>query len=130
MSLAQTVEALQKRPLTPEELTTLNEFQQFFSVSDDDPLLVALAMMARSQLILESAPALLQQKVEETIELHRMALREQAVLIAKELIGDLVTQIKAQEKRGAALWLRYGAYFVAGMGSMGILILVIRHFLR
>lgn len=89
MSLVTAMEALKKQPLTPDEVNMLQEFQRQFELSDDDPLNVVLAMMARSQMIIESAPDLLQQKVSETIELHRTNLREQAVLTAKEVIADV-----------------------------------------
>lgn len=130
MNLAQTIEALQKRPLTQEEMSMLNEFQRQFSVDDEDPILVVLAMMARSQLILESAPTLLQQKVTETIELHRSLLREQSVLIAKELISELVSQLQVQQKQGKSIWVRHLASFSAGIAMTFAIVLMAHFFVR
>lgn len=124
MRLVTTIEALQKRPLTTEEVSTLNQFQHSFKIDDDDPLLVVLALMARSQLIVDSVPNLLQQKVNETIELHRLVLRDQAVLISKELIATLAEDIgKATLAKNIGKetlkqqnrWLESIAYFVGGM---------------
>lgn len=98
MSLITAMEALKKQPLTSEELQMLQEFQRQFDLDDDDPLNVVLAMMARSQIIIETAPDLLQQKVAETIELHRTNLRDQAVLTAKEVISDISRLLLAQQR--------------------------------
>lgn len=118
MSLISAVEALKKQPLTADELTMLQEFQRQFDLDDEDPLNVVLAMMARSQMIIETAPDLLQQKVVETIELHRTNLREQAVLSAKELITDLSALLLTQQKGVSAIWLQRLSWFGAGAVSM------------
>lgn len=114
MTLVSAVEKLQKRALTPAEITALNDLQQLYKVDDDDPLVVVLALMARSQNILESVPDLLQQKVVETIELHRTLLRDQAVLISKELIGTLAHNIEAANADSKAKWIRGVGFYVAG----------------
>lgn len=115
MSLVSTIESLQGKPLTPEEVATLGKFQKHFDIDDDDPLMVVMALMARSQLILESAPAVLQQKVNETIELHRGALRDQAVLVAKDLINVIVTQIQAADANWKVRWGKYALSFGCGV---------------
>ena len=119
MSLVLTIETLQKRPLTPSEVSTLNEFQRSFKIDDDDPLIVVLALMARSQLIIDSAPNLLQQKVTETIELHKTMLREQSVLIAKELIATLASEIETATVkniiRNKMQWVIYAFCFIGGV---------------
>lgn len=116
MSLVTTVEALQKRPLSPSEVASLNAFQKQFDIDDDDPLMVVLALMARSQIIVDSVPDLLQQKVTETIELHRTLLRDQATLIAKDLIVVLANDIeKTVFNKFKTRALTYAGCFVAGM---------------
>lgn len=114
MSLITTIEALQKRPLTADESTTIKNFQKAFDIEDDDPLIVVLALMSRSQLILESMPTLLQQKSSETIELHRTVLRDQSVLIAKELISDVSQHIDVANRAFKARLIRYVGCFVGG----------------
>lgn len=129
-SLIASVEALKKQPLTPEEVATLQEFQKQFDIDDDDPINVVLALMARSQLIIETAPALLQQKVVETIELHRTNLREQAILMAKQLVSDLSTVLVSQQTTASAIWRQRGygfaAGFVAATALMGCVLGVVR----
>lgn len=116
MSLASIVEKLQKTPLSPSSVLSLNAFQKEFNVEDDDPLIVVLALMARSQIIIESAPDLLQQKVVETIELHRNVLRDQATLIAKDLITVVAGEVeKVAYKKYKTRALVYAGIFVAGM---------------
>ena len=130
MSLATTVEILQKRALTPSEMANLQEFQRHFKLDDNDPLMVVLAMMARSQLIVETVPDLLQQKVTETIELHKSVLRDQAVLISKELIKELTHQILAANANGKAMWARSAACFVAGILFVGGFYWMFSHFVK
>ncbi|ART61491.1 hypothetical protein CBP36_21225 (plasmid) [Acidovorax carolinensis] len=127
MTLVSSMEALKKQPLTPEEINMLQEFQRQFDLDDDDPLNVVLAMMARSQIIIETAPDLLQQKVAETIELHRTNLRDQAVLTAKEVISDISRVLLDQHKRDAssssAIWRQrlygFGSGVVCTLVSIG-----------
>lgn len=118
MSLISTMEALMKRRLTPEESTTLAAFQKSFAIDDEDPLIVVLAMMARSQLILESMPILLQQKSDQTIELHRNVLRDQSVLISKELIAEVAKHVQgsglSRHESLLTRWLPVVACFAGG----------------
>lgn len=130
MSLVTTIEALQKRPLTAEEVSTLNEFQQSFKIDDDDPLLVVLALMARSQIIVDAVPNLLQQKVTETIELHRLVLRDQAVMIAKELIATLAEDIGKAALKNQRRWIQCIACFIGGMVFYASITGWIGHFAR
>lgn len=129
-TLAQQVEMLAKRALSPEEVKMLVEYQRLYSIDDEDPLNVVLAIMVRSQLLLDSAPDLLQQKVNETIELHRMALRDQAVLIAKDLIANLAAEMQAQSKTGLQAWKHYLGFFAGGMAFMAIVLLVVQRFMH
>lgn len=136
MSLVKNVESILGRTLSPEEVTNLANFQRFHNVDDDDPLIVVLALMAKSQLMLESLPNLLQQKAVETIELHQQTLREQSTLIAKELITTVAQNIEAANRLEAAKRLKeakldwrlrglaYAGIFIAG----AIVALALRYF--
>ena len=121
MNLVTSVEALLKRKLTPEEVANMAELQTFYKIYDDDPLLIVVAMMARTQIIAETLPNLLQQKVNETIELHRTLMREQSILMSKELIATIAEQIKVANmglhstKIGwRSGWIRYAGCVVGG----------------
>lgn len=114
MSLAANVEVICKRKLTPEEVASFAHFQQFYDIPDSDPMIVVLAMLATSQLAVEKAPDILQQKVSETIELHRTVLREQSVLIAKELITTVAQLIEEANVDWKVRWLRYAGCFIGG----------------
>lgn len=124
MSLVTSVEAIYKRPLTTGEVQQLSDFQRQFEVADDDPVIVVLAMLAHAQVSLDAAPKLLQQKVDETIELHRIALREQAVIVAKDLIGDVAKQLVIQGKGDRRLLQWCIASAVAGAIGFGTLLLL------
>lgn len=130
MSLITTIEALQKKPVTPEEAASLNEFQRHFSIDDDDPLIVVLAMMARSQGILELVPNLLQQKANETIELHQIVLRKQAGVIAQELISDVAVLVREASKPWKNMWKWYAGAFLAGVATATILFVLALQFVH
>lgn len=129
MSLVSAVEALQRRPLTQEERTNLADLQSIHHIHDDDPLIVVLALMARSQLLVGTLPELLQQKAIETIELHRTTLREQSVLISKELISTVAQNIQAANLGWRVGLVRYAMCFVAGMIFCALATPGIRHLL-
>lgn len=140
MSLITVIEKLQKKPLSALEAAPILEFQKEFEIDDDDPLIVVLALMARSQLILENVPNLLQQKVTETIELHRTVLRDQAVLISKELIKELAQHIEHVNSKELARQIdlvnkswklrttRFASYFGCGMMTAACGIWFVRTF--
>ncbi|WP_304350780.1 hypothetical protein [Comamonas testosteroni] len=121
MSLVTTLEALQKSPLSAEDANKVREFQNQFQIDDEDPLVVVLALMMKSQLIIDSAPDLLQQKVIETIELHKTNLREQAVLSAKELVSDIAATLLHQQKNLAVVWRLRLMWAGIGAGAASVL---------
>ena len=121
--LVSTLEALMKRPLTPEEIGNMAEFQSMNGNHDTDPLLVVLAMMAKNQLIVEALPELLQQKALETIELHRQTLRDQSTLIAKDLITAIAQNI---ESAAITRWIRYTGCFVGGAVFAALMLAILR----
>ena len=115
MNLVETIQKLQKTPLTPEQVTTMHELQKFYDINDSDPLIVVLALMAQSQLILESVPNQMKKMVAETIELHRTNLRDQSVHIAKDLILALTPQIESVNEDWKLRVGRYIGFFMGGM---------------
>ena len=104
MNLVETLEALNKAPLTTAEAASVREFQTQFQIDDDDPLVIVLAIMIRSQLILGSAPDVMKKMVMETTELHRTSLREQAALSCKEIVGDVASALLSQQSKMAVVW--------------------------
>lgn len=129
-SLLQAVEAIKRAPLTSDEVAMLQEFQRQFDLDDEDPLNVVLAMMARSQMILEAVPILLQQKANETIELHRITLQDQARLTAKDLIAHIAEMLLGQIKGTSLSWRQRLFWFTSGavtmLGVMVCAVLVVR----
>lgn len=129
--LVASLEGLQGRKLTAEEVQKLQAFQKLYEIDDDDPLLVVLAMMANSQLVLESAPALLQAEVSKTIEHHRTNMRDQAVLISKDLIGVITKQVQAaNDSQKPARWPVLAGAFGGGMVFMMVLLFVFKIYFR
>lgn len=127
MSLVETVEALEGRELTRAERENLHKFEQAFDISEGDPLIVVLAMMAKNRLMVDGLPDLLQQKAKETIELHQQTLREQSTLIAKELLaslGALVAETAVGHKLRLA---QFAGVFLAGFVLGGLCVRLLVH---
>lgn len=130
MNLVESVQMLVGRELTVTEATSLAKFQKAHEVDDSDPLIIVYAMMAKNQLISDSLPGLLQEKVNETIELHRTVLREQAIVVSKEVITELARNIETANVNMKARWMRYSVAFLIGalMGGAFAAGIVIRSF--
>ncbi len=94
MSVAKSIAELLGRPLTAEEALGLANFQGRYDIDDDDPLAIVLALVGANTVLINSMPTLLQQKADETIDLHRRTLMDQSTIIAKELIATLSKNIQ------------------------------------
>lgn len=118
LSLVQSVKMLmgrEQRELSPEEIKSLGDFQRAHQVDDSDPLILVYALMAKNQVVADTLPNLLQQKITETIEMHRQTLREQSTVIAKELITAIALDIEAVNVNVKTRWTRYAIAFLAGL---------------
>jgi hypothetical protein len=139
MSLVESVKILAGgRELTVQEATRLAKFQKFHGVDDSDPLIISYALMARNELLNDSLPGLFQEKVNETIELHRQTLRQQALVVAQELLIELSRKMELElirkvESTKADLktrWIRYSVVLLIGVliGGSFATAIVIRSF--
>lgn len=120
MTLAGNVASMFGRTLTKEEADTLTKFQESFEIDDGDPIIVVLAMLATNRLYMQELPALLQQRVVTTIELHQQTLRDQSTLIAKELIGTIALNLQAAGNGMKDRMLHYAFAFFAGLLSTAL----------
>jgi hypothetical protein len=121
MTLAANVASMFGRPLSKDESEALAKFQKSFEIDDQDPIIVVLAMLATNRLYMQELPALLQQKVVTTIELHQQTLRDQSTLIAKELIGTVVLNFQAAGKGTRDQVLNCAFAFVAGLLTTAVI---------
>lgn len=124
MSLVSITEALQKGPVSSELAKKLHDYQREFGIDDDDALIAVLAMMARSQVILETVPDELSKRAKETIELHQIVLRKQAGVIAQEMISDVAQLIQQANKPWKTMWKWFAASFFAGLVTATLLFLL------
>jgi hypothetical protein len=96
MSMTTNIAQILGRSLTQEETISIANFQSRYDIDDSDPIAIVLALVGANTVLMNSIPALLQQKAEETIELHRRTLMDQSTIIAKELIANLSEVIAHQ----------------------------------
>ncbi|MET3122302.1 hypothetical protein AAKU67_001896 [Oxalobacteraceae bacterium GrIS 2.11] len=83
------------RDFLPQDHTQINYFQNHFGIEKDSTLMLLFVIWIRDRRAIEKLPEMLEQKARVTIELHQQTLRDQSVLISKELIGVIATQIKS-----------------------------------
>lgn len=125
MSLVESVKKILGRELTIEEVSNLSNFQKYHEVDDSDPLVVVLALVGANTVLINSLPNLLQQKANETIELHRRTLMEQSTIIAKDLITTIAHNIIVEHWKKQLI--TYGAIFVGGAISAIVFLRVFGH---
>lgn len=92
-TMESTVETLLGRKLTAEESQVLIRLRDQYGYDDSDPLVVVLAMLGAHKILAEELPKKITDAAKETIELHRLLLREQASVVAKDLVGALAGTI-------------------------------------
>jgi len=125
MNLKNNIETILGRPLTSDELNNINQFKNQFSIDEDDPLIVVLALVGANKILIEEMPKLLQQKANETIDLHRQTLITQSALIAKDLIHVVASSIDSSKSpiQRAAPYLI--SFFLGGL-SLAIALVLVR----
>ncbi len=123
--LVENLEILFGHPLTPEEAQALIKFQNFNEIDDSDPLLAVIVWAAKSHLILEEFPNRLQKEINYAIELNRSVLREQANVIAKDLILNIALGLEQSNKYRKFDMASHGVAFGAGILLTGILFILI-----
>ena len=127
MSLENAVEVLARRPLTVEEINSLNLFQKMNGIDDSDPLIVVLAYMARSHLMLEQLPAEMNKMVNESTEYHRNTLRDQSSLVAKDLVSSIALGLEKSNKYRKFDFFSHLLAFTAGALLTALLVMLLRH---
>lgn len=130
MSLLDSIQAIKQRPLTAEEVSHINNFSRMHDIDESDPLVVIMAYLASAQMTYDQMPAQMEKSVRETIELHRTTLREQSMLIAKDLVGNIAQTLEQQSKYKKALIINYLGFFIGGAFFTILLQIVLQHFLK
>ncbi len=130
--LIESLEILSGRKLNGDEAQRMLALQKLYGVDDEDPVMFGFSMLASSQLATESGPGAIRAAVDQTIELHRTNLRDQAVLISKELIVEITKRILAAvENQKPPTWYALAAAFGGGVGFTLVMLFVFKlYFLR
>lgn len=86
------------RSLTDPERKMLMRLRDQYGYDDNDPLVVVLAMMGAYQIMTEEIPLKLAAAAKETIEVHQQTLRNQSMIVAKDLVGTIAGLIHASSR--------------------------------
>lgn len=89
VTMESSVERMVGRPLTKDELQMLIRLRDDWGYSNDDPIVVVLALTGGLTLIANDIPARIQAASDKIIETHATVLRNQSNLIAKEMVGTI-----------------------------------------
>ncbi|WP_207002583.1 hypothetical protein [Trinickia mobilis] len=87
--LVAAVERLLGRSLTKDEAVHWEKIQDTYGVSDDDPLVMVIVLLAVHQHLFNDVPAKINEAVDKAIAVHRTTLEDQATIVAKGLISQL-----------------------------------------
>lgn len=88
-TMESSVERIVGRALTRDELQMLIRLRDDWGYTNDDPLVVVLALTGGLTLIANDIPARIQAASDKIIETHATVLRSQSNLIAKEMVGTI-----------------------------------------
>lgn len=89
VTMESSVERMVGRPLTKDELQMLIRLRDDWGYSNDDPIVVVLALTGGLTVIANDIPARIQAASDKIIETHATVLRNQSNLIAKEMVGTI-----------------------------------------
>lgn len=114
-SMEAAAERIVGRPLTGDERKMFIELRDQYGYDDTDPLVPVLAMLGAFTLLVKELPDEIRKAAAETIELHRVGMREQTALIAKETVSVVAEQILATGRswRGRLVDASLGGFVVA-----------------
>lgn len=122
VTMESSVERIVGRPLTKEERQQLNRLRNDWGYSDDDPLVVVLALTGSMSLIAQDIPARIQAASDKIIETHASVLRNQSNLIAKEMVGTIAGLVhNAGRTRSRRIVEAVACAVVGAVVSFGIL---------
>lgn len=83
------IEGLIGRELNQEERQMILRLRDQYGYSDDDPLVIILALTGAIKIIAEDIPAKIVQASEKATELHLQTLREQSMMVARDMVGQV-----------------------------------------
>jgi hypothetical protein len=77
------------RPLTDADRQMLIRLRDQYGYDDNDPLVVVLAMTGAIKIMAEEIPEKIRAASKETTELHMAVLRDQSMLVARDVVGSV-----------------------------------------
>ncbi|WP_434716324.1 hypothetical protein [Paraburkholderia sp. A3RO-2L] len=99
--LIQAVEKLVGRALSKDEAIYWQRIQDTYGISDDDPLVMVVVLLAVHQHLFNDLPAKISEATERAITIHRTTLEDQATIVAKGMLEKLTPMfVKAVNEAG------------------------------
>ncbi len=126
MNLVDAIKSLLGRDLSEADMKDIAQYQKVFEISDEDPIVVVLAIISAYKIAIQSMLDEWEKKIVVLIELHRQTLQEQSSFVAKDLIitvGNLVANTNIGIKYRRAMM---AVVFFGGMLAGGVVALVLR----
>ena len=117
------------RELRPDERQMLLNLRDQYGYDDSDPLVVVLAMMGAYTIVAKEIPDKIREASKSIIETHALVLREQSMVVAKDLVGSIASTIHSEGRKRKDRWLDgliggiIGALLVAFVGAVWMYVL-------
>lgn len=97
-TLEATIMRIVGHELTAGDREMLIMLRDQYGIDDGDPMVVALAMTGAVKVMVDQIPEMIAKESEKITELHITGLRNQSILIAKDLVGVIAGQIHAASR--------------------------------
>lgn len=98
LSMESAIAKIVGRILTDEERHMLMVLRDQYGYNDDDPLVVVLAMTGAIKIMAEEIPGKLAAAARETIELHQQTLRNQSMIVARDVVASVAEIIHSASR--------------------------------
>lgn len=116
------------RALTEEERQILIHLREQYGYDDGDPVVVVLSMFGAIKIIADEIPSRIKAASEAVIEMHITGLREQSMLVAREVVGHVAGLIHAagRSRKGRLIDMAVGGVFGALVAAL-VVTMALRH---
>lgn len=115
------------RDLSADERQMLVTLRDDYGYDDTDPIVPFLSMLGAHMVLTKDIPEKIMTASQKIIETHAVVLREQSMVVAKDLVGNLVGIIHTADRTRKDRWIDGLVGAVVGVAISAIGFYFLRH---
>lgn len=119
-SMETAIEQIMGRTMTQDERTMFSRLRDQWGYTDDDPLAVVIALFGGMTILTNDIPERIKQAATAMTEIHASVLRDQANLIAKDLVANVAEAVYASGRTRMRRIVEGAACFLSGALLTGL----------